>query len=130
HVMLCAIDLGGDDRGVAGLGVARVDRAFPDGPAGLLVEGDDGGVLAAGRDDEPIAVDEGRFAVVPTALDAAEVVDEVAVPEALAVIVDADEVAELAEDENAVAVDGGRAAEVAADRPHLGGPHGLAVAAT
>src|SRR6185312_13143334 len=82
---------------------------------------------AAGSDDDAVAIDEGRFAVTPAALLAAELLLEIAMPDLLAVLVDADEVAFLSECEDEVAVDGGSAAEVASGRTDFAGPELLAV---
>ena len=75
-------------------------------------------VLAAGRADELVAVDQRRLGVAPAAHHlAVEVLLEVLAPDFLAVLgFDADEVAELAERVDAVAVDGRRGAR-ARDSP-------------
>lgn len=84
---------------------------------------------AAGGHDDVFAIDEWGLAVVPAALLAAELFDEVVLPDWLAVLVDAGEVALLAEGVDAVAVDGRRAAEAAAGRADGGGPEDVALLA-
>src|SRR6185437_2180799 len=95
--------------------------------ASLLVERDDGRLIAARRDDNAVAIDERRLTVAPAALLAAELLLEVAVPDFLAVLIDANEVALLAECEDGVAVNRRGATEVTAGRSDFGGPDLLAV---
>ena len=92
YVLLYARSVGDDDRSVSRPVVAPAANlvlrhlSAPDLLARDLVQRDDKGVRSAGRAEEPIAVNERRFAIAPAAHHlAAEVVLEVFPPEELAV---------------------------------------------
>ena len=82
---------------------------LPDDFAGLFVESDHGGVVAAGSADELVAVDQGRFAVAPAGHHLSiEIFLEILFPDDVPLgRVEADEVGIEAEDVNLVAVHGG-----------------------
>ena len=104
-----ALDVGSDRRGIAGF-VAQL-LAGPHRLAGYLVERDDSGTRTAGRDDDVVAVDERRFADQPRNLAAAEVAQDIALPQRRAVLgLEARERPLLRQDVHAIVVDRRRAA--------------------
>ncbi len=88
----------------------RRHQALPERLAGFLVEGRDGRLLAAGGDDDAIAVDQRRFTVAPLGHRAAEVGGQALVPDDLAIgHLEAGDRAAEALDIEQIAVDGRRA---------------------
>lgn len=138
HVLLDPVHLGDGHRGVPGgrvgpllplLGLEGDGRA-PDLAAGLLVEGDQGGLRAAGGADEDVAVDQRRLGVGPAAGLTAVVAAEILLPDDGAIVrLQADQSAVGADGVDAIAVHGGgaaRAGVAAGGAADLGGPELLA----
>src|SRR5262249_2837848 len=73
----------GDDGGVPGA-IPLGDLRLPNGLAVLLVQGEEGRLLAAGGADELVTIDQGGFAVAPAARRPAKVLDQVPPPFLLA----------------------------------------------
>ena len=113
HVLRLAVDLGADDRRIVG-GVVELGRP-PADFAGRLVERGDRALLAAGRAQHEVAVEQHRLAVAPVRLGAAELVDEMGPPDFAAVFrADADQRALAAQCVDQAVFDGGRRARPAA----------------
>src|SRR5262249_27432145 len=62
-ILAHAVRLDDDDRRIGGF--VREFLGLPDQLAGLLVEGGEGSLVAAGRADDLVAIDEGRLRVTP-----------------------------------------------------------------
>src|SRR5207244_4044835 len=99
----------GHDAGRVGGGIAEL-FAGPDGLPGHLVEGGDTGMIAAGGDDEVIAIDERRLAEEPVRIASLELLQDILPPDLCAILsAEARQLAILGENVEAVAI-GGRGA--------------------
>ena len=110
HVLPLPGTIDGDGRRVSGHGTIR-HLALPDGFPRFLVQRYEGRLLAAGRADDFVAVDQGRFAIAPGRRLAAKIGGEALAPDGLAVRgTQADQVAAQAQRIEQLAVDRRRAA--------------------